>query len=789
MKKSSIILVLLIFFVDQISAQNINSYWQNNRWDAQWIAPVDVSLTEYGVYLFRKTFTLDNPPGSFVINVSGDNRYKLLVNGKQVCMGPARADTRHWNYETIDIAPYLTQGGNSIAAIVWNYGLYKPVAQMSNQTGFIVQGNTPKEEIINTNKTWKVIKDQAYSPLSMQPFHLTTGPGDRIDGAQYPYGWETYSFNDATWNTPILLGKGTPEGKFGEAGWFLVPRAIPFMESKLQRLNEVKRTEHIIVPNGFLLGTKSVKIEANSSIKILIDQTFLTTAYPQLLVSKGKDAIIKIGYAEALVNKNGNKGNRNDINEKMMPDGAYDIFIPDGGNNRLFNTLWFRTYRYIELTVTTKAEPLVINDFYSLFTAYPFHRQAIFSSNDSSLKNIWNVAWHTARLCAGETYYDCPYYEQLQYVGDTRIQALISLYATGDDRLMRQAIEQIHNSQLPIGLTQSRFPSNSMQIIPPFSLYWIMMIHDYEMYKDDKPFIEKYLYGIEGVLNWYKGKIDKTGMLGPMEWWNFADWSYGPWDSNKPLGGTPPGAINGNSALITLQYAYALQMAADIFENQGYFSQAESYLYQARQLNNKVYKNCWSKKKGLLSDTPDKVVFSQHTNAMAVLTGMFKADKSKKVMTKVLNNKELIQCTYYYQFYITRALKKANMADAYLTTLNRWKDMLKLGLTTFTETGEPTRSDCHAWSASPEYDFLTVVCGIESFKPGFKQIVISPALGTLNSVQCSMPHPGGTISVALTRRGKRGICGEVVLPQHITGIFLWNGITLHLKSGKQKITL
>jgi alpha-L-rhamnosidase len=74
------------------------------------------------------------------------------------------------------------------------------------------------------------------------------------------------------------------------------------------------------------------------------------------------------------------------------------------------------------------------------------------------LQQIWDIGWRTAQLCAGETYFDCPYYEQLQYEGDTRIQSLISLYVTGDDRLMRKAILDFYHSRVPEGLTQGRYP-------------------------------------------------------------------------------------------------------------------------------------------------------------------------------------------------------------------------------------------------------------------------------------------------------------------------------------------
>ena len=107
------------------------------------------------------------------------------------------------------------------------------------------------------------------------------------------------------------------------------------------------------------------------------------------------------------------------------------------------------------------------------FTAYPFEERASFKSNDADLDKIWQISWRTARLDAHETYMDTPYYEQLQYVGDTRIQALISYSVAGDDRLARQALEAFNLSRIPEGITRSRYPSSLPQNIPTFSLLWI----------------------------------------------------------------------------------------------------------------------------------------------------------------------------------------------------------------------------------------------------------------------------------------------------------------------------
>ncbi|MBA7568043.1 hypothetical protein ES708_09762 [subsurface metagenome] len=156
-------------------------------------------------------------------------------------------------------------------------------------------------------------------------------------------------------------------------------------------------------------------------------------------------------------------------------------------------------------------------------------------------------------------------------------------------------------------------------------------------------------------------------------------------------------------------------------------------------------------------------------------------------MQRVLSDKDLVQCTYYYRFYLDQALKKAGMGDKYMDQLGPWYEMLELGLTTFSEKPEPTRSDCHAWSASPVYDFLALVCGVTPAAPGFAKVRIEPSLGRLRRAAGSMPHPGGEIRCRLVRSGKTGLSAEIELPPGVDGIFVWQASEKALVPGKQKL--
>ena len=129
-----------------------------------------------------------------------------------------------------------------------------------------------------------------------------------------------------------------------------------------------------------------------------------------------------------------------------------------------------------------------------------------------------------------------------------------------------------------------------------------------------------------------------------------------------------------------------------------------------------------------------------------------------------------------------RALVKTGMADLYIDQIQPWKDMLDIGLTTFAERPEPTRSDCHAWSASPNYDLLAIVAGIMPASPGFKTVKIAPALGDLKAVTATMPHPDGEIKVDLKKEGAQ-LSVKVELPKDLSGVFEWNGKTRLLKPG------
>ena len=771
-------------------AQNSALSVLQNEWKAYWIDVPEESTLGYGVYLFRKTISLPAKPDSFLIHVSADNRYKLFVNGNQVSQGPARGDLNHWNFETLDIAPFLQAGKNIIAARIWNDGELRPEGQISLRTGFVLQGNGNGEQLVNTGKDWKCIRDSAYLPLRYNPpTYYVAGPGEQVNMNNYLSGWEKINYPDSNWKNARIIMPGIPNkliGGYGTvSGWLLKPSIIPPMELKKQRFAAVRSSEGIKTADGFPVSITAVTFPPHTDATILLDQGFLTNAFPEIIFSGGKSASITMGYAEALFTTYPAKGKRDEVAGKIFL-GRRDSIISNGGSGQFFSPLTFRTYRYVQVKVITKDDPLVVEDISGTATGYPFLLNARLESDYTDMNKIFETGWRTARLCAMETYMDCPYYEQLQYIGDARIQGLISLYNSGDERLLLNAMNEMDNSRRPEGVTLSRHPSYTPQYIPTFSFWYIGMLHDYMMYGRDSSFVKNKLSGVREIMQYFRNFQQQDGSLKDVPFWMFTDWVEAKdWNS-----GVGPIGKDGNSALIDLQLLWAYKLAADLESHYGMQAFAQLYKQYAAQLKNTIQKKYWDTGRQLYADRVEKDRFSQHANTLAILTGLIDVKSEKAVAQKMLTDTTLAPASIYFKFYLHQALVKAGLGNDYLNWLGIWRKNLDMGLTTWAEISDinNARSDCHAWGASPNIEFFRIVMGIDSDAPGFRKLKIEPHLGTLKNIGGEIPHPLGKISANYKREGGNWHI-RINIPAGSSGNLIWNNKVHLLKPGENLFKL
>jgi hypothetical protein len=769
-------------------------------WSASWITHPTAPLREPIVLHFRRSLKLAAVPARYVVRVSADNRFILYVNGSRVGDGPARGDLGQWRYERFDLAPLLKSGENLITAAVWNWGVYAPVAQMSDRTAFLLESEATGDASISTPDGWMVEIEPGHRALDRSSVTLqeyfASGPGEEIDAAKYDWAWNSASAAGSSWvpaGTPMRdsvfagVNKAHSAEITGDNFWDLVPDRLPHMEYSATSPGEIVRIDPASTKPSELhaFPAASATVPARSHIHLVLDRKTLTTAYPRLAVSGGKGTKIRLTYSEALYDKDKHKGDRDAVDDRQAL-GLNDSFLPDGGAHRVFEPLWWRTWRYLDLDIQTGPSPLTLESLTANFTAYPFEERAKLQTGEADLDKIWDISWRTARLDAHETYMDTPYYEQLQYIGDTRIQALISYTVGGDDRLGRQALAAFDHSRFPEGLTRSRYPSALPQTIPTFSLLWIGMLHDYWMYRPDPAPVRSSLEGTRAVLGWFGSHEKEDGLLEKLPWWSFIDW--------VSSGETPTYDSHGESCITTLEYLGALIDGADLEQNLGDSVIAGRYRERASRVRAGLYGKCWNADRQLLADNSDQKVFSQQANILGVLYDVVPKGRGQQVLRKMLAIEPgttpdgVLSASYYFRFYLARALDHAGMADEYLGSLDPWRKLLPLHFSTWPEIPGDTRSDSHAWTSHPIYDLLTLVAGIEPSSPGFGTVRIAPHLGNLTTLSAVFPHPAGAIEVKYQRQGS-GITATITLPASLAGEFLFHGRSEPLSPGENHITV
>ncbi|MFD0674590.1 alpha-L-rhamnosidase C-terminal domain-containing protein [Cohnella sp. GCM10027633] len=723
-----------------------------DTWSGQWIwdegLPRTSRMGGHDLVYFRRTFEVPNSAVAvpFIVRVTADTRYRLYLNGESVSIGPAKGDALAHYYETVDLTGRLRPGTNVLAAKVLHTHSSEPFmigsgmvsVMRSDAGGLLFEGKLADVDgtvldDLKSDGQWRCKRDEALSFEVESWLTLFLGGVERVDGNRHPHGWAETAYDDSAWAHAVPFRQ--PTGMHGELSpWVLTPRSIPFLYEREQRWHRVMRAEGAFFGDAAAAlaafgGRGEMTIPPHSRGWIELDAGELTTSYVSLSLSGGSGGVAKLRYAECYEtpsNKPGErlKGVRDDCSEGRVLKGDADNYRPAGlAGGESYEPFWFRTFRFLRVEVETGAAPLTIRGLAYRETGYPLEEKTSFSSSlDASLRPLWDISLRTLRRCMHETYEDCPYYEQLQYIMDTRLQMLFTYTVNGDDRLARKTLEEFHSSRLSTGMLQSRYPSVDRQVIPGFALHWIFMLHDHDRYYGDLSLVRRYAPTIDGVLAWFDERLDDCGLLGANDkrYWNYVDW-VAEWPN-----GTPPCTEDGPNGITSLVYAVALANAADLTERIGRTDTAAEYRRRADRILEAVRESCWSEERGLFRDGPHAESYSQHMQIWAVLSGVVRGERSTALMVKMLNEPSLPKTSFSMSFYQFRALAEAGLYDRSLGLWDMWHEMVGLNLTTWMEDPVGQRSDCHAWGSVPLYEFPSEVLGVKPAAPGYSRIEVAP---------------------------------------------------------------
>ena len=234
-------------------------------------------------------------------------------------------------------------------------------------------------------------------------------------------------------------------------------------------------------------------------------------------------------------------------------------------------------------------------------------------------------------MCAHETYMDCPFYEQLMYDGDTRLELLTTGVMTRDDRLVKRAIELFDFSRRNWGFVNERYPAYLPQHSPTFSMIWALMLHDYACWHNDPAFVRARAIGLRSMLEHFEPYVNRDGLLENLPGWPFMDW-VPQWNT-----GDAPDGVKGISSLNNLLYVYALQKSAEVEDSLGEPLLAQRLRGKAARTAAAVRAKFWDEARGLIADNLAHTEFSEHGQCLALLTDTLTGDQAETLLRAIVD--------------------------------------------------------------------------------------------------------------------------------------------------------
>ena len=728
--------------------------------------------------LFRKNIKLTEIPQKAELEISADTRYKLYINNDLVEVGPSKGDKSIWFKDHLDITRHLKKGTNILAVIVLrypenpmdgNHGMFRTATPGLYVKGKITTADA-QEISLDADASWKckinknvsfVREEERFAPLIV---HENTSGNAEI------FGWKTSEYDDSKWESAkpyinVEIHQAVSPGNLQE-------RTIPYMYRKDHRFTDIMAVSKSVHSQEkwqeFIEGKTALEIPSDTEEIVEISAGEEMTGYISLVLSVGKSADITLTYAEAYVQEEhvgpdhvALKKDRLDQKNGHL-EGYQDNYHVAGLGTQdepeIYEPFWFRTFRFVQLHIKTGAEPLTLQHFDYQETGYPLEVSTSVKTSDESLSDIWEISERTLRRCMHETYEDCPYYEQLQYVMDSRTQILYTYSVSADDRLARKCIDDLARAQRYDGLLNCSYPNCNPNIIPGFSIYYILMIYDHMMYFGDHKLVEKYMPTVERILQFFeehlseKGYVGKTGGLIMEEaFWSFIDWAQ-EWN---PTSGMPPAGLKGPITMESLLYIYGLQHAAKLAEYLGRKDEASQFTERAVKAQNAVRTYCVNTD-GMVQDGPGVEEYSQHCQVFACLTDTIDTDQARVNILRTIEEKDhFAQCTVAMRFYLFRALEKTDLYAYTDQYWEAWRTMIKNHCTTCVESEAYARSECHAWGSLALYELPGTILGVRPAAPGYEKIEIRPVSGYLKKAEGTVKTPKGMIYVKWTKEGDK----------------------------------
>lgn len=682
-----------------------------------------VSDVSDGLYVFSKVLNIA-APGDCTINLFSTGRYILKIDGAYICEGPCRSHQHVRYYDTVK--HWLDFGPHHIEILVLHIGLSNEWILTSvfkaSKPHVIFRAKCNAQEF-HSDSTWKCTKKDGYR----LKHHSWNIPGEDVDfnGTETELAiteGECFDFD---------LGTRTDTGVDRSLG--LRPRPIPLLlPGKEIHLSVVKS------------GEDFMELDAG---------TYVTA---KVAFSLAENTCATVTYAECY-EKDGCKGLRDDCSGQLR---GWSETVRTS-EKTVWEPFWFKAFRYIRIETEHTEDILAVS---AWRWNYPMEQHGDFACSNEHLNRMYQISANTLRCCSFETFEDCPFYEQEQYIMDSTIESAALMKYTGDTSLVRKCIEEFAASQTDEGILLSSYPDDYRKVIPGFGLFWVFLLYDYLEYSADLAFARRFSGTMDKLLWYFEDRLSEEGLIEKSIWWDFVDWVPG-WKQGEPVSnaGHPITIYN-------LYYACALKKAAEINTRLGRTGLNAEYMQRYERTIAALKTHCLDSD-GYFCDGEVGTGKSVHCAIWSVLAGI---DNDGQKLLHTVGNDCFKQPSFCMRYYLFRALEVCGLSEEIFRNLTGWQRMLDLHCTTWCENPDNPRSECHGWSTAPLYECAANLLGVRT---GFEdEIVIQPVLTDLEWINGSVYTRYGLVHVErdgakIRIEAPEGIRKRLILPNETVVIF------------------
>lgn len=718
---------------------------------------------------------------SLTAQITAAAHYRLWINGRAVCSGPCMGDQHVWYYDEVDLTPYLVPGVNRFAAQVLCVDPVAAIDQGRENTSlirmmvpdhrhrFALSGKAGDVDISTGAADWRVWVDENACLKTDKIIEFLGAYAEEVDFHQTPADWK--HADCAAWPKASVLESVEENPYHARVGvtkrYMTQPRPIPMLFEREEQFAREIMTETGLLEKG------AIEIPPHTAFEAVLDAGQVKVTHPAFRVSGGDGAALEITCFEKF-QKDGESFRRDDWKHGEI------IGIKDSamlnGQEICYEPFFVRTFRFVRIRLTTGEQGATLHAPVFRRTGYPLTEDSEIDSSTSWVHGLWRMSAETLQNCMLSTYMDCPYYEQLQYIMDTRLQVLFHLTLSLDTQMACKALEDFHRSILPCGLLPGKYPTAYLQVISTFSFHYIFMVWEYYAHTGDASVLRAYRADCDRILNYFENHLTARGLMGHPGFWPFVDWQP-VWDDNA---GVPTALREGESTILSLMYAYALEQAARINEHSGRPGMAQEYRERKEKVCAAVRALCWDAARQMYREGPAYPQYTQHAQAWAVLCGI----GNEACMRAAATDKDVLPVTFSTANEWFRALEQTGLYAEYgKQSLQHWIALIALDCKTCPETPVNSRSENHAWSAQPLLELIRGVAGIRQEGVGWEKVTIAPCMMDLPDLHGAAATPKGDIRFDYSQDSF-----TVSLPDGLTGTFRHpDGRKIELRSGLQTI--